>query len=102
MSDSFDAMDYSNTGLYQPWILKQECWSGSPCLPLVDLPDPGNQPMSYVFLHCEHVLHLALPGRQILIVLSFIPPGKVIVGYISKVPQKVLWNKKYSQHHLAQ
>ena len=50
--------------LCDPWIIahqdplsmgfsKQEYWSGLPCSPPGDLPDPGVEPMSLTFLHWQ-------------------------------------------------
>ena len=30
---------------------RQESWSGLPCHPLGDLPNPGTEPVSYIYLH---------------------------------------------------
>ena len=36
---------------------KQENWSGLPCPPPGDLPDPGSNPSFLRFLHCRQLLH---------------------------------------------
>ena len=37
---------------------RKEYWSGFPCLPPGDLPDPGTEPASHVFSICRPVLYL--------------------------------------------
>ena len=45
---------------------RQEYWSGLPCPPPGNLPDPGIEPMSLVFLHWQAgSLPLATPGKPI-------------------------------------
>ena len=42
---------------------KREYWSGLPCPPPGDLPDPGSNPSSLRFLHCRRILyHLSHEG----------------------------------------
>ena len=42
-----DPMDYSPARLFCPWrFFRQEYWSGLPCPPPGDLPNPGIEPMS--------------------------------------------------------
>ena len=43
---------------------RQEYWSGLPCPPLGDLPDPGIEPASLCLLHWQAgSLPLVLPGK---------------------------------------
>ena len=42
-----DPMDYSPPGSSVHGILQEEYWSGLPCPPPGDLPDPGTKPMSF-------------------------------------------------------
>ena len=47
MSDSFQLHGLSPTRLLCPWgFSRQEYWSGLPCLPPGDLPNPGIEPKS--------------------------------------------------------
>ena len=41
-----DPVDYSPPGSSVPGFFRQEYWSGLPCPPPGDLPDPGIKPMS--------------------------------------------------------
>ena len=43
-----DPIDCSPPGFSVHAILKEEYWSGLPCPPPRDLPDPGVKPVSYV------------------------------------------------------
>ena len=43
-----DLIDCSPPGFLVHEILKEEYWSGLPCPPPRDLPDPGVEPVSYV------------------------------------------------------
>ena len=62
MSDAFRPHGLQPTRLLCPWLFsRQEYWSGVPCLPLGDLPNPGFEPRS--------------PALQADSVLSE-PPGK--------------------------
>ena len=45
-------------------ILRQEHWSGDPCLPPGDRPDPGIEPAS----HCRQILY---PLKQLLFKVNF-------------------------------
>ena len=53
-----DPMDYSQSGSSVHGFSRQEYWSRLPCHPPGDLPDPGMEPMSLMFLSCI--------GRQVL------------------------------------
>ena len=46
-------MDYSPPGSSVPGILQQEYWSGLPCPPPVDLPNPAIEPCRRIFLPSE-------------------------------------------------
>ena len=60
---------FSHVQLYvTPWTVacqaplsvgfsRQEYWSGLPCPPLADLPDPGVEPVLYVYLHWQVLYH---------------------------------------------
>ena len=51
MSDSLQLYGLQPTRFLYPWgFPRQEYWSGLPCFPLEDLPDPGIKPLSLVFL----------------------------------------------------
>ena len=43
-----DPMDYSQPSSSVHGFPRQECWSGLPCHPPGDLPDPGMEPMSFM------------------------------------------------------
>ena len=50
MSDSLGPHSLQSTRLLWPWgFSRQEYWSGLPCLPPGDLPDPGIEIMSLIF-----------------------------------------------------
>ena len=47
MSDAFRPHGLQPTRLLCPWLFsRQEYWSGVPCLPVGDLPNPGFEPRS--------------------------------------------------------
>ena len=83
-----------------PWeFSRQECWSGLPCPPPGDLPNPGIEPMSHVSCIGRHVLyrwcHLRSPEYALLLLqLSHVsrvrlcdpidgsPPGSPVPGIL--------------------
>ena len=60
-----DSMDCSPPGSSVHEFSRQEYWSGLPCPPPGDLPDPGTEPGSLIFSAvCRRVLYL--PERHLL------------------------------------
>ena len=55
-SNSYDPMDCSPPGSSVHGIL-QDDWSGLPCLPPGNLPNPGIEPTSPALLHCRWILY---------------------------------------------
>ena len=44
----FDPMTAAHQALLSMGFSKEDCWSGLPCLPPGDLPDPGIEPTSLI------------------------------------------------------
>ena len=73
-----DPMDYSLPGSSVHGIIHQEYWSGLPCPPPGDLPDPGIKPGSPA-LHADSLLSEP-PGEPNFFVQSIVQlPRKIIM-----------------------
>ena len=76
VSDSLRRYRLQPTRLPCPWIFsRQKYWSGQPCPPPGDLPDPGSNPG---LLHCRQILyhlsHQANPGGEWIHVYVWLSP----------------------------
>ena len=98
VSDSLQPHGLQPARLLCPWgFSRQEYWSGQPCSPLGDLPNPGTEPRSSA-LQADSLL-LELPGKPIYI---YIKPGNSTSGYLSKDLKKneKTDSKIYMQPHI--
>ena len=55
VADSWQPYGLQTTRPLCMQFFKQEYWSGFPCPPPGDIPDPGIKPVSPVFLHCRGI-----------------------------------------------
>ena len=66
---------------------RQEYWSGLPCLPPEDLPDPGSKPtISLSNLHWQDSLPLTLPGKPLESFLYYTNLTPFFCSHISHPP----------------
>ena len=87
-STLFDPMDCSLPGS-SVLESRQEYWSGLPCPPPGDLPDPGREPMS---LALRKILYCCITGDKI--TCSVIYTTKAMASHSSTLAWKIPWTEE--------
>ena len=86
----YDPMDCSPPGFLSVEFSRQEYWSGLPCPPPRDLPNPGTEPVS--------LKSPALAG----VLLTTIPTGEALMRYTQSQKQGILTSQLFSSRTVFQ